>query len=239
MIILPAIDIKDGKCVRLHQGKKEEETVYAEDPTPVALKWQNKGAQYLHIVDLDAAFEGRLVNFDVIRNMTMDLTIPFQYAGGLRSLESIERSLSLGADRVVIGTVACESEDFLENIIKEFKQRIAVAIDVREGVVSVKGWTQDTGIEPIYLAKQVEKMGGSMIVYTDILSDGAMKGPNFKGVEMLLDAIKVPVIVSGGISSVEDVKKIKKIEYKGVAGVIIGKALYTGDIKLEQVLYKS
>lgn len=236
MKIIPAIDIKDGKCVRLLQGQKDKETIYEKDPTPVALKWQNKGAEYLHVVDLDAAFEGKLVNFDVIQKMTLDLTIPFQYAGGLRNMESIEKALSLGADRVVIGTIACEDESFLESIVKEFKQHIAVAIDVREGIVAVKGWTEVSGVDPIYLAQQVQKMGVGVVIYTDIMTDGTLKGPNYKALEMLLDAINIPVIASGGISSVEDIHNLKRLERKGLAGAIIGKALYTGDIQLEEAL---
>jgi len=236
MQILPAIDIKGGKCVRLLQGQYDKETVYAEDPSQVALRWQNKGAKYIHVVDLDGALEGKLINFKAIQAMTMDLLVPFQYGGGLRDLESIEKALSLGADRVVLGTMAFESEEFLEEALREFKKHVIVGIDAKGGVVAVRGWTENTGIDPAMLAKKVKKMGVSAIVYTDIMVDGTLKGPNFKAIEDLLDSVHMPVIVSGGISKPEDVIKLKALEHKGVVGAIIGKALYTGDIKLEEIL---
>lgn len=236
MLIIPAIDIKGGKCVRLKQGDYSDETIYAEDPSQVALRWQNKGAKYMHVVDLDAALEGKLVNFKTIQGMTMDLTVPFQYGGGLRDFESIEKALSLGADRVVLGTMAYESEEFLESTLKEFKKRVIVGIDARGGIVAVRGWTEETGVDPVFLAKKVKKMGAPAIVYTDIMADGTLKGPNFKAIEHLLDSVRMPVIISGGISKADDVKRLKLLEHKGVSGVIIGKALYTGDIKLEEII---
>jgi phosphoribosylformimino-5-aminoimidazole carboxamide ribotide isomerase len=236
MLVIPAIDIKGGKCVRLTQGQYDKETVYSEDPSQVALRWQNKGAKYLHVVDLDGALEGKLVNFKVIQAMTMDLLVPFEYGGGLRDFESIEKALSLGSDRVVLGTMAFESEEFLEQALKEFKKRVIVSIDAKGGLVAVNGWTEETTVDSVFLAKKMKKMGVSAIVYTDILVDGTLKGPNFKAIETLVDSVRMPVIVSGGISKSEDVAKLKSLEFKGVAGAIIGKALYTGDINLEEVL---
>jgi len=236
MIVIPAIDIKSGKCVRLTQGQYDKETVYSEDPSQVALRWQNKGAKYLHVVDLDGALEGKLINFKAIEGMTMDLLVPFEYGGGLRDFESIEKALALGSDRVVLGTMAYESEEFLELALKEFKKRVIVSIDARGGIVAVNGWTEETAVDPIFFAKKVKKMGVSTIVYTDILVDGTLKGPNFKAIENLVDSVGMPVIISGGVSKTQDVEKLKTLEHKGVAGVIIGKALYTGDIKLEEII---
>ena len=236
MLVIPAIDIKGGKCVRLTQGQFDEETIYAEDPSPVAVRWQNKGAKYLHVVDLDGALQGKIVNDKAIHAMTMDLTIPFQYGGGLRDFESIEKALTMGADRVIIGTMAYESEDFLESVVKEFKDHVAVGIDAKGGIVAVQGWTQDTAVDPVFLAKKVKKMGVSLIIYTDIMVDGTLKGPNFKAIEYLLDNVGMSVVVSGGISKKTDVEKLKLLEFKGVVGAIVGKALYTGDIKLEEVV---
>lgn len=236
MLVIPAIDIKGGKCVRLKQGDYAQETVYSEDPSQVALRWQNKGSKYLHVVDLDGALEGKPVNFKTIQQMTMDLLIPFEYGGGLRDFESMEKALSLGADRVVLGTMACESEEFLADAVREFKKRIIVGIDARGGLVAVQGWTKETALDPAFLAGRVKKMGVDTIIYTDILSDGTLKGPNFKSIEDLVDTVRMKVIVSGGISTTDDVRTLKKLEYKGVVGMIVGKALYTGDIKLEEVL---
>ncbi|MBI1870921.1 MAG: 1-(5-phosphoribosyl)-5-[(5-phosphoribosylamino)methylideneamino]imidazole-4-carboxamide isomerase [Chlamydiae bacterium] len=236
MLVIPAIDVKGGKCVRLTQGDYAQETIYAEDPTQVALRWQNKGAKYIHVVDLDGALEGKLINFKAIQAMTMDLLVPFEYGGGLRDFESVEKALSLGADRVVLGTMAYESEEFLADAVREFKKRVIVSIDAKGGIVAVSGWTESTSVDPIFLAKQVKKMGVSAIVYTDILSDGMLKGPNFKAIESLLDSVKMPVIVAGGVSKKEDVQRLKTLEPKGVVGAIVGKALYTGDIKLEEVI---
>lgn len=236
MLVIPAIDVKEGKCVRLTQGKFSEETVYSEDPSQVALRWQNKGAKYLHVVDLDGAMQGKLVNFKTVEAMTMDLLVPFEYGGGLRDFESIEKALSLGADRVVLGTMAYESEEFIADAAREFKKRVIVSIDARGGIVAVHGWTEDSSVDPVFLAKKVKKMGINTIVYTDILVDGTLKGPNFKAIESLVDSIRMSVIVSGGISKKGDAQKLKALEYKGVVGMIIGKALYTGDIKLEEVI---
>lgn len=236
MLVIPAIDIKGGKCVRLKQGNYADETVYSQVPSQVALRWQNKGAKYLHVVDLDGALEGKLVNFKVIQEMTMDLLMPFEYGGGLRDFESIEKALSLGCDRVVIGTMAFESEDFLEEAVREFKKRVIVSIDAKGGLVAVNGWTEATSTDPVSLAMKVKKMGVGAIVYTDIMQDGMMKGPNFKSIEYLADSVRMPIIASGGISKKEDIDKLRTLEYKGIVGAIVGKALYTGDIKLEEVI---
>ncbi len=236
MLVIPAIDIKGGKCVRLTQGQYDKETVYAENPSQVALRWQNKGAKYLHVIDLDGALEGKTINFKVIQEMTMDLMIPFQYGGGLRDLESVEKALSLGADRVILGTMACESEEFLEEAMREFKKHVIVSIDAKGGLVAVNGWTESTSMDAVVLAKKMKKMGVSAIVYTDIMQDGMLKGPNFQAIEHLADSVKMPIIASGGVSRKEDIQRLKTLEYKGVIGAIVGKALYTGDIKLEEVI---
>lgn len=231
MQIIPAVDIKSGKCVRLTQGRPETEIVYEEDPLKAALHWQEEGAGYLHIVDLDGAFSGETVNFSVIKNILARLKIPAEVGGGIRTLDSIKKYLDLGADRVVLGTKAATSEIFLEESIDKFGKRIAIAIDASGGRIVIEGWAKEIDATPVELAKKAK---GVTIIYTDTTVDGTLKGPNFKGIEEFANAIKTNLIVSGGISSLSDIKKLKEI--KGVTGVIIGKALYAGRIRLSDVI---
>lgn len=231
MQIIPAVDIKNGKCVRLTQGKPGTEIVYEDDPLKAALHWQEEGAGYLHIVDLDGAFSGETVNFNTIKRILSGIKIPAEVGGGIRTLDNIKKYLDLGADRVVLGTKAATSTKFLEESIDKFGKRIAVAIDASGGKIVIEGWAKEIDATPLELAKKTK---GATIIYTDTTVDGTLKGPNFRGVEEFAKAVKTNLIVSGGISSLEDIKKLKEI--KGITGAIIGKALYTGRIRLSDVI---
>lgn len=231
MQIIPAVDIKSGKCVRLTQGKPGTEIVYEDDPLKAALHWQEEGAGYLHIVDLDGAFSGETVNFNTIKRILSGIKIPAEVGGGIRTLDNIKKYLDLGADRVVLGTVAATSTKFLEESIDKFGKRIAVAIDASGGKIVIEGWAKEIDATPLELAGKIK---GATIIYTDTTVDGTLKGPNFRGVEEFAKAVKTNLIVSGGISSLEDIKKLKEI--KGITGAIIGKALYTGRIRLSDVI---
>lgn len=235
-MIYPAIDIQKGKCVRLRQGVKEDSTIFSEDPSQIALKWQNKGAKKLHIVDLDGAFEGEPKNVKTIQQILMDVVIPIQVGGGIRNAETVEKYLSMGVDQVVIGTKAVESPEFIAELVKSFKSRVIIGIDAQDGFAAIQGWTEKTNMKATDFAKEMQHLGVKKIIYTDIAKDGMLQGPNFKAMEEMVCAVKMEVIASGGISKVEDVKNLSKLESKGLTGVIIGKALYTGAIQLEEVL---
>ena len=231
MILLPAIDLMNGQVVRLRQGKADQKTVYSNNPATFAKKWADEGGDYLHIVDLDAAFTGETRNLDAVRAITASAGIPCELGGGMRNEPAIARALDAGISRVVIGTRAAESVDFVAAMVAKFgSERIAVGIDARHGEVSVKGWTQGSGIKAVDLALQVEAAGAGTIIYTDIATDGMLEGPNFAEMERLLGLLKCQLIASGGVSCAEDVLRLNKMS--GLYGVIIGKALYDKKIDL-------
>lgn len=233
MIIFPAIDIRGGKCVRLEQGKANKQTVYGEDPVERAKLWESMGALFLHIVDLDGAFEGVRLNRNIIRDIVDNVSIPVQLGGGIRSIEDIEDVLELGVSRVILGTSVVEEEGFLEEALDKYGDKIAVSIDAKGGYVALKGWTEITDIKANYFAKVLENMGLKTLIYTDISKDGMLQGPNFEELKALNEIVDINIIASGGVTSVEDVKRLKSLK---IYGAIIGKALYTGNIKLEEVL---
>ena len=225
MILLPAIDLMDGHVVRLRQGKAAEKTVYSNDPAAFARKWVDEGGGFLHIVDLDAAFSGTSQNLDAVRAIAKTAGVPCELGGGMRNEEAIARAFDAGVARVVIGTRAAESVDFVAQMAGKFGgDRIAVGIDARNGIVSVKGWTESSGVRAIDLARQVEAAGAGTIIYTDIATDGMLEGPNFTEMENLLRQLKCQLVASGGVSSAADVLRLAEME--GLYGVIIGKALY-------------
>ncbi|SNS63132.1 1-(5-phosphoribosyl)-5-[(5-phosphoribosylamino)methylideneamino] imidazole-4-carboxamide isomerase [Anaerovirgula multivorans] len=232
MIIYPAIDIKDGRCVRLTQGKFDEEKVYFQDPQEVAKLWEQKGAQVLHIVDLDGALEGRSKNLSVIERIVETVDIPLQLGGGIRSLEAIEALISIGVKRVILGTKAVQDKEMLKKAVELYGDRIVVSIDAKAGFVAVDGWTKTSTVKAIDFAKEIELLGVKTIVYTDIARDGMMKGPNFHAIKELKNYVAVDIIASGGVSSLEDLETLSEI---GVAGVIVGKALYEGKVDLADV----
>ena len=236
MLVIPAIDIKGGRCVRLKQGEMSKETVYSEVPEEMAVKWHEKGAERLHLVDLDGAVEGKAVNKEVIRGIVAAIPIPIQLGGGIRDMETIETYLKLGINQVILGTVAYKNPEFLTQACKEFAGRIILGIDARKDRVAVEGWTEETDMTVAEIAKRFENIGISAIIYTDIHRDGMSTGPNVEATKILAQTVETPVIASGGISSIDDVAKILSLAEYGVIGMITGRALYRGTLDLADAI---
>lgn len=230
---MPAIDIRNGKCVRLYQGDYQRETIFNDNPLDVALQWQSLGASRIHIVDLDGAAAGEVVNLEVIQNIAAAVYIPVQLGGGIRTLENISKILKAGLERVILGTIAVENPALVKEACRKYPDSIIVSIDAREGQVATRGWLKGTQLPAVKLAQDMVHLGVRRFIYTDINRDGTLIGPNYNSITELLDVIKYPVIAAGGISSLEHLKVLKRI---GVEGAIIGKALYTGDIDLKKAL---
>ncbi len=237
MIIYPAIDIKGGKCVRLTQGKFDDVTVYCDEPYKIAAEFVKKGAEFVHTVDLDGAKEGKRINAKVISDITAHCAkIPVQLGGGIRDMKAVEEAFELGISRVIIGTAATENPDFVKEAVEKYGDKIAVGIDAKDGYAATHGWEKVSTIKAVELAKQMEKCGVSTIIYTDIATDGMLKGPNIKAMCEMVEALETcKVIASGGVSSMEDIYALRKT---GVAGVIVGKAIYSGNINLDELLSK-
>ena len=234
MILLPAIDLMSGQVVRLRQGKADQKTVYSNDPAAFAKRWQEEGGDYLHIVDLDAAFTGEQRNLDAVRAITGAISIPCELGGGIRSTAAVQRALQAGVARVIIGTRAAESLDFVRDTAREFgSERVAVGIDAKDGMVSVKGWTAESALTALDLAQRAEDAGAGTIIYTDIATDGMLQGPNFAEPERMWQALECQLIASGGVSSAADVERLRQMP--GLYGCIIGKALYDGAVILKEI----
>ncbi len=233
MRIYPAIDVKDGRCVRLVQGQFDDVTVYSDNPVDMAFKWEKTGAEYLHIVDLDGAREGEPRNIDVISEMAVNLGIPVQVGGGIRTIEMIELALCKGIQRVILGTSAVRDPQLVKNALRTFENNVVIGIDARDGIVAIEGWAKKSEFTAVGFAKKMEELGAKTIIYTDISRDGMMKGPNLKAMEEMVKAVNIEVIASGGVSTLQDVKNLKDI---GMPGAIIGKALYTGAIDLKEAI---
>ncbi|KAB0664211.1 1-(5-phosphoribosyl)-5-[(5-phosphoribosylamino)methylideneamino]imidazole-4-carboxamide isomerase [Oryzomonas japonica] len=236
MIVIPAIDLKEGKCVRLEQGLMDKDTVFNDDPAAQALEWQRQGAELLHIVDLDGAFAGEPKNRSAIEAIIKAIAIPAQLGGGIRDLATIEAYLSLGLSRVIIGTAAQRNPDLVKEACRRFPGQIVVGIDAKNGMVAVQGWAEVTDISAADLARKFEGFGVAAIIYTDISRDGMLQGPNLEATRALAEAVAIPVIASGGVSRLEDIRNLMAIEKSGVTGVITGKAVYTGAIKLAEAI---
>ncbi|MBI5892465.1 MAG: 1-(5-phosphoribosyl)-5-[(5-phosphoribosylamino)methylideneamino]imidazole-4-carboxamide isomerase [Deltaproteobacteria bacterium] len=231
---MPAIDIKDGKCVRLTQGKMDAETVYSDNPLEFAKKWEDEGAKLIHLVDLDGAIEGMPKNKDVIKNIFTSINTPVQIGGGIRDIETIEYYLNFRAvQRIIIGTKALEDPFVVKDACKRFPQRIAIGIDAKDGFVATHGWVNVTSQKAIDLAKRFEDMGVACIIYTDIKRDGTLQGPNINATRQMVREIKIPVVASGGVSSILDIEALKDT---GVEAVVVGKALYTGAVDLKEAI---
>jgi phosphoribosylformimino-5-aminoimidazole carboxamide ribotide isomerase len=231
--IIPAIDLRNGKCVRLFQGDYQQETIFNDDPLKVALQWQSMGAQRLHIVDLDGARSGESVNFKTVESIAKTVKVPIQLGGGIRTLETIERVLKAGVKRVILGTIAVEDPVLVKTACEQYSDSIIMSIDARDGLVETRGWLKTTGLRAIELAKEMVSLGVRRFIYTDIKRDGTLSGPNYPALSEMMEAIIRPVIAAGGISNIENLKALKKI---GVEGAIIGQALYTGNIDLKEAL---
>ena len=233
MLIIPAIDIKDGHCVRLYQGLFERKVLYSNDPLEVAKRWEKEGAKWLHLIDLDGAQGDPQKNQAVILGILKNTGLKIQLGGGIRSLEDVERWFSWGVERVILSTRAILDEEFLKEALKIAPERIVLALDVKEGELMIDGWRKGSGLKVLDFAKRAKDLGVRLFIYTDILRDGTIAGPNFQGAEAL-SSLQVPFILSGGISSLEDIERSAKIPY--LVGVIIGKALYEGKIDLKEAI---
>jgi len=236
MLIIPAIDVKDGKCVRLIQGRMQDETVYSDDPEAMALRWAGAGARLLHVVDLDAAVQGSLRNRACIARIIRAAGIPVQVGGGLRDICAVDACIGMGAFRVIVGTAAVQETNFIRTICRVHPGRIIVGIDARQGRVATHGWTQTTDVQAVDLGRQMEDAGVAALIFTDIHRDGMQAGPNIEETRRLAEAVRIPVIASGGVGTLDHVRALLPLEAVGVIGVITGKALYSGSIRFEEAL---
>lgn len=233
MIVYPAIDIKNGECVRLVQGDMEKATTYYKNPAAAALRWQNLGAERLHVVDLDGAVAGKPHNTAAVKEILDAVSIPVQLGGGIRDLDTVEMILNMGVERVIIGTAALKDGAFIHNAVSRYGPRIVIGIDARDGCVAVDGWKTASEVRSMELAKRMEAYGVERVVYTDISRDGMLEGPNFEMIEEMVKQTSMSIIASGGISSVDDLIRIRET---GAGGAVVGKALYAGSIDLKEAL---
>ena len=236
MLIIPAVDIKGGRCVRLLQGRKDSETVFSDDPSLMAARWEREGAEILHVVDLDGAFERSPKNVEAIKGILDKVNIPIQLGGGLRTMDTISMYLDLGAARVILGTEAIRNPGIVEEACQAYPGRIIVGIDARGGMVAVDGWTETTEREAIDVAKSFETCDLAAIVFTDIDRDGMQTGPSIDQTRRLAESVSIPIIASGGVSNIDDIKSLLPLEAVGVQGVITGRALYSGALDLKKAL---
>ncbi len=236
MIVIPAIDLKNGRCVRLIQGDMDRETVYSDNPPEMALHWQQLGAELLHVVDLDGAVEGVPRNLELVGRIVRELAIPVEVGGGIRTLDTMASYLKAGVSRVVLGTKAAEDPAFLAEACRQFPGQVVAGIDARDGYVAVKGWTETTSRRAADLALEMADAGVCTIIFTDIQRDGMQTGPNIESTRALAEAVSVPVIASGGVSSLSDVRAVLEIERFGVSGVITGRAIYAGTLDLREAI---
>ena len=231
MLIIPAIDLKDGKCVRLRQGRMDDDTVFSDDPVSMAKRWVDAGARRLHLVDLNGAFEGEPVNGDVVRAITQAFPeLPVQVGGGIRDAETIESYLKAGVEYCIIGTKAVREPEFVERVCKQFPGHIIVGIDAKDGMVAVEGWAEVSDVKAVDLARRFEDSGVSAIVYTDISRDGMMQGVNAEATAALAGSISIPVVASGGITNIDDIHRLLKVADSGIDSAITGRAIYEGTL---------
>ena len=234
MDVIPAIDLKGGRCVRLFQGDFDQETVFSDDPLAVALSWQEQGGRRLHLVDLDGAVRGKPAHLELISTIVQGLYIPVQVGGGIRDLAAAEAWLDAGADRVVIGTAAVRDPDLVQEVCRRYgSQRVVVSVDAKDGLVALRGWTEDTTVTALELAHQMARIGVVRLLYTDISRDGALTGPDYQTNAQLTKETGLAVLASGGVASIEH---IKELQPTGVEGVIVGRALYTGAVSLPEAM---
>ena len=233
MRIYPAIDIKDGNCVRLLQGRFSDLTVYGNNPAQMAKKWESLGGEFIHVVDLDGALEGHSVNAEKIREICESVNVPVQTGGGIRSMEDIEAKLSCGITRVIIGTKAVSNPEFIKEAVAKYGDRIVIGIDAKDGMVAVEGWEKTSDFTAVEFAKKMVSLGVKTIVYTDIATDGTLAGPNVEAMREMANAVDADIIASGGIGSLEHILSLKDT---GIEGVIVGRALYTDNVDLKEAV---
>lgn len=236
MLVIPAIDLKDGKCVRLYKGEEGTETVFSENPEEVARKWEGCGAGWIHVVDLDGAFKGEPVNLSVIRRIAESVSCPIQVGGGIRNIGTVRDYFAIGIGRVILGTAAFSDEGFLRQACGEFPGKIAVGIDTKEGKIAVKGWTEVIDSDTSEVLKNLSDIGVSLILNTNIDRDGTMEGIDIDAVKEFIESSPIPVIASGGIATDDDLEKLSSIEDAGLYGAILGKSIYTGTINLKEAI---
>ena len=239
MLILPAIDLRGGNCVRLVKGDFKQETIYSEHPEEIALRWEGEGAEFLHVVDLDGALAGEPQNMDAIKRILQAVTIPVEVGGGIRSMESIDRLLSIGVSRVILGSVAVHKEELVREACSAYGNRIVVGIDAKKGIVATDGWEKSASISAVELAKKLGAFGLETIIYTDISRDGTLSGVNVTETAHLARASGIKVIASGGVKSISDIEELKKRECDGIIGVIVGKSIYEGTLSLTEAIAAS
>lgn len=233
MIVFPAIDIKDNKCVRLSQGDFNKVKKYSNEPFDMAIKWKNEGASFLHIVDLDGARSEQIINKESIERIAKNIGLPIQVGGGIRSEEKIKNFIDMGVARVIIGTIAVENKELLKELASKYKEKLIVSIDAKDGKVALRGWEVISEVDSIDLCKELEEIGIKTIVYTDISKDGMLEGPNFDIYKILSEKTSLNIIASGGISSIDDIKRLKDMN---IYGAIVGKALYDNKLELKEAL---
>lgn len=236
MQVIPAVDIRGGRCVRLIQGKFDQETVFADDPVQMALHWQSLGASRLHVVDLDGARTGEPQNTDVIARIVRAVDIPVQLGGGIRSIEIARRMLEIGVDRVIIGTSAVLDPNLARTLFESLKERAILGLDARDGLVAIHGWQEILQVKAIDFALEMQALGVQRIIHTDIGRDGMLEGVNLAAMEAMAKAVQIPVIASGGVTSIQDIRNLKSLEPLGIEGVITGKAIYTGTLDLKEAI---
>jgi len=235
MIIFPAIDIKDGECVRLIKGDFNQMTSYEKSPFDQAKIYFQNGFSNIHIVDLDGALKGRPSNSNVVKEILKNFKLKIQIGGGIRTIDDIDNWVKSGVDKVIIGTAAVENKDLLKIACKKFKNKIAISLDVKDGFIFLSGWKKKTNILAVDFLKEIQNFGVSRIIYTDINKDGTKEGPNIKDTIELSNKVKIPLVISGGISSIEDIKKIKSLNNSNIEGIIVGKSIYDGDVKIKEL----
>lgn len=233
MRIYPAIDIKDGNCVRLLQGRFSDVTVYGNSPADMAKKWESLGGEFIHVVDLDGALKGHGVNVEIIKEICRSVNVPVQTGGGIRTMEDIEAKLACGINRIIIGTKAVSDSEFVKRAVDKHKEKIVIGIDAKDGMVAIEGWEKTSDFTAVEFAKKMVDIGVSTIVYTDIATDGTLAGPNTAAMKEMVSSVKADIIASGGVGSIEHIKSLIPT---GVEGVIVGRALYTGDVKLDEAV---